>query len=174
MTDKDGAKTRPVYAAASILERDALLNELRESDIEVFTGPNDISRKITNETVDLSYEGYSAIFNGFPIFVLEKDESRAKAIVERFLAKAKSVEPSATSYYRKFFMCSIYSFGFPVLMHILGIYHLVKAVQGKEKIRPGLLVISALLYGATLTLVIIAVGQGLAGSALLKNHLFSF
>jgi hypothetical protein len=137
-----------VYVAPSIIERDALLNELEDSGIEALGEIRDVSRKLANSTVDLAYEGYSALMGGFTISVAEADAVQAKKIIQDFLARIKISGdlPLEKSSLHKFYASSIYSVFLPAVFHASGIYYLVHGLKKGEKIRPIFFLGSILLF----------------------------
>lgn len=126
--------------AESIIQRDAVISALSAAGINAFAETRDISRKITDTTVDLAYEGYSAVFDGFAIQVNEADFDRAKKIADDVLEKARTAVPdkglSEGSAMRRFYFCSLFTLIFPVLFHGLAIYHFVDGFRKGEKVHP--------------------------------------
>ena len=74
-----------IYKADSIIERDALLAHLAENDIVAESPRRDISRKMTNNTIDLSYGEYSVFFDGFSIYVRDDQEHEGRQQLISFL-----------------------------------------------------------------------------------------
>jgi hypothetical protein len=85
----------PVYTAQSIIERDAIIAALTAQQIECISPERTISRKVTENTVDMAYGGYSAFFDGFQIMVAQKDAEKAKAIIQQIIQSAKEYESTA-------------------------------------------------------------------------------
>lgn len=127
------------YKAESIIEREALLSLLQAEGLEAITTPRDISRKISSNTVDLAYEGYSAIFDGFPIYVRESDLKEAQEKIRNFLFKVRNSESSpqekaSRSNFSIFYYCSIFSLFLPIILHFVGFFYLRKGFKQGEKL----------------------------------------
>ncbi len=139
--------------AESLIQRDALINALREQGIEAVTGERDISRKYADETVDLAYGGISAVFEGFSIWVPEAELSRAQGIVAEVMESvrsASSAEPlPPESHMRRFFFCTLMSIVFPVVMNILALGHLIRGLRAGESIKWWMLVFGILIWITT-------------------------
>lgn len=136
--------------AQSIIQRDSILAELEIHNIQAITTPRDMSRKVTENTVDLSLSGYSVFFDGFSIYVQEEDKAKADEIISRFLKETSNtkVEPTdEVPHLRRFFFCSIFSLMVPVIMNIYAAYHLYMAFKKHEPIKnPIQFVIGLLLF----------------------------
>ena len=118
--------------AESIIERDAVMAMLLENNINSESPARDLSRKVTSMTPDISYEGYSAFFDGFKIFVKNEDLASAQRLLEKFNRETPKQSVS-TDYANRFYLCAFSSIVFPVIFHALAIYNFVKAVQTKQK-----------------------------------------
>lgn len=124
-----------VYSSNSIIERDALMECLSSNDIESFSPARDMSRKYTPNTVDLSLGGYSVFFDGFKIFVKEKDSAKAAHIIEKYIGDVEEgTEPKSTSYLNKFYYLSIANFFIPIIPAFLGAWYLYLGLKNKEKL----------------------------------------
>ncbi len=125
--------------AQSMIQREAILAALAEGNIETATSPRDMSRKVADDTVDLALEGYSVFFDGFPIYVREKDVPAAQDIVNRLMAQAemagreKPLEEESP-HFRKFFFCTLFTFIVPGVLHVAGMYHLYMAFKNGERV----------------------------------------
>ena len=96
---------KPLVRAQSIIQRDAILAALSAAGIEAVAPPRDISRKIADTTMDLAYQGYSAIFDGFLIQVPAKDLARAGEIASVVIDQALRADSglgAPDSYLRRF------------------------------------------------------------------------
>lgn len=125
--------------AESIIQRDAILAALKAANIEATSPPRDISRKMTDETVDLSFEGISAMFDGFAIHVDEGHIEEAQKVAESVLKTARKTKDDPVlargDSMRKFYFCSVFTMVIPIplLFHGLGIYHLVMGLKNGER-----------------------------------------
>lgn len=133
--------------AESIIQREAILSELSAAGIESLTSPRDMSRKVSENTVDLGLNGYSVFFDGFPIYVRPEDLERAKSLLATILSGAKA-EPSSieSPHFKKFYFCVVFTFMLPVVLHLLAAFHLYKALKNGEKIEPAKFTISMIIY----------------------------
>jgi hypothetical protein len=126
--------------AESIIQRDAVMSALAAAGINAFAEQRDISRKIADTTVDLAYEGYSAVFDGFTIQVNEADYDAAKEIADEVVRVAHAAKPdvglSEGGALRRFYFCSLFSIMIPGLFHGLAIYHLADGLRKGEKLHP--------------------------------------
>lgn len=130
-----------LFRAESIIQRDAILAALHAEGINAHSPDRAISRKTTANTVDLAYEGYSALFEGFEIQVHESDLVAAKKVVESLLTRARlateqidaAADPDSSRSLRKFYFCALFSLGLPGVMHAMAIYHLLQAQKKGEK-----------------------------------------
>ncbi len=151
-----------VHKAQSIIQRDSLTNELAQAGIEVTTAPRDMSRKVADDTIDLALEGYSAMFDGFAMYVKNRDKSQAEAIIHKFLAAADATGrelavEAKPNHMRKYLFCALFSIMLPGLMHIFGIYHLSAAVRKGERIQPLMFIAGTLLYIFTLVVIYVVI-----------------
>jgi hypothetical protein len=123
--------------ADSIIQKEALLAALREENIDVRAPEMTLNRSVTDTTLDLALGGYSAVHErGFPIFVREVHQDRAKKIIDQVIKEYHNQEPARLPMsLNKFYVCSLYSIALPGLMHLLGLYHLVRYFKTKEQDR---------------------------------------
>jgi len=138
-----------LFMASSMMERDALKARLESAGIMVVSPKRDISRKYTENTVDLSYGGYSAVFDGFKIFVEEKDFRLSQEILEDFMKtlKTESVEGKVEhQYLKKFHYFSVASVFVPLVPLLFGLYYFYKGIRNQEKPRVVYTIFSVILY----------------------------
>lgn len=140
---------RTVVRAESIIQRDAILSAFAHAGIEAFSGRRDISRKIADNTLDLAFEGYSAVFEGFAIQVDEEDFERAKEIVDSVLRQARvqvvDGQQKEDSHLRRFYFCALFTLTVPLVMHVFAIHHLIRGIKKGEEVRPVYVMFSILL-----------------------------
>lgn len=146
-----------IFKAQSIIQREALVSALAEENVEATTAHRHMSNRVADGTIDLALEGYSAVFDGFPIFVKERDRVPAQRVIREFLERTGSTEVAertdASPHLTKFFFCSIFTIILPGIFHVVGAYHLFKGVQAREKISLIRLVAALALFTMTLSLV---------------------
>ncbi len=139
--------------AESIIQRDAILAALKSQGIEPHSAPRDISRKIADTTVDLSFEGFSALFDGFAIYVDEADLERAQKLAENIVKSAQKAKDdpglAQGGSMRRFYFCCLFTITIPILFHGLALYHLYHGLRNKEKFHPFYGTMSALVFVAT-------------------------
>lgn len=125
-----------LHKADSIIQREALLAALREAGIEPVSAPRDMSRKMADNTIDLGLEGYSVTFDGFSVFVKHRDKAAADTVLGAFMKNvdAPDARQEESDHLRKYFFCALFSFVIPGVLHIFGLYHLVKGLEKGEKI----------------------------------------
>jgi len=132
-----GTELKVLMRAESIIQRDAVMSALTAEGINAFAEEREISRKIADTTVDLAYEGYSAVFDGFTIQVNAADFDRAKAVADRVVARARAAPSDKTleegSSMRKFYFCCLFSVLIPVIFNGLAVYHFVRGLQKGER-----------------------------------------
>ncbi len=133
-----------------MIERDGLLNYLQSNGIEAVSPPRDLSRKISATTVDLAYGGYSAVFEGFAIFVKPEQLAEAQELVKTFEAKMRfNPDPRPVDYAHKFYLSCLFTVIFPGFLHVMALYHLRRAIQHKAQFNKLKLTFSLILFVAT-------------------------
>ncbi len=152
-TSETHTQLKLLIKAESIIQRDAILAALKSQGIEPHSAPRDISRKIADTTVDLSFEGFSALFDGFAIYVDEGELERAQKLTESLLKSAQKTKDdpglAQGGSMRRFYFCCLFSITMPILFHGLALYHLYMGLRSKEKFHPFYGTMSALVFIAT-------------------------
>lgn len=124
-----------LWKAPSLIERDALRARLHGAGIAVEMPERSMSRKISSSTVDLSLDGYSVLFDGFPVYINQDDEPRAREVLAAFQAETAAVDASdleaGERIWQKFSFAAMFSFFLPGLF-LVATYHLVRAVARRE------------------------------------------
>lgn len=155
--------------AESIIQRDAIMAALKSQGIEPHSAPRDISRKIADTTVDLSFEGFSAVFDGFAIYVDEDNWSAAEKIAKSIVRTAQKTKEdpglARGGSMRRFYFCCLFTITIPVLFHGLALYHLYNGLKNKERFH--------LFYGSMASLVFVLTGVFIT-YAILKTDLATF
>jgi hypothetical protein len=132
--------------AESHIERGALINELEEKGLHPVSAERDISRKTTSTTLDLSFEGYSAFFDGFSIYIPINEKAQADLIVNEMRTRVqKDKTPANPNYLLKFYFMAMFGLAFPGISQIPGFYFLYKGLRANEKIKPVIFMTSLLL-----------------------------
>jgi hypothetical protein len=143
-----------LYTAKSMIERDVLLSLLNENLIDTKSPARDMSRKYTENTVDLSLGGYSVFFDGFKVYVAGDQVPKAKIALAKFLNEKKSHEviksDEASSYLKKFYFFGISAVFIPFIPAIFGLYYLLKGLKAGERLRPIYFVVCIMCYSVSL------------------------
>lgn len=135
--DNPRTELKLVLKAESIIQRDAILAALKSANIEAHSAPRDISRKITDTTVDLGMDFVSVTFDGFSIYVDEKDlaeaQKTANSIVKTAMRAKDDPVLARGESMRKFYFCCVFSLMMPFLFHGLAAYHLYYGLKNGER-----------------------------------------
>lgn len=124
-----------VHRAQSLIERDSLMAELAAEGIEAETERKDMHNRLTSGSVDLAYDGLVSIsFDGFPIKVSAQDAVRARTVIQAAVQKfesqqSPSEESSGEYHVRKFTEAGLFSIFLPIVMHVVAVYHMIKAIR---------------------------------------------
>lgn len=129
-----------LYRASNIIERDSLIAFLRAQGIEALTGRRDVVQNLTDNP-NLSHQGYSAMFAGYEIFVLEEDLESAKKFLAQYQQQTslQIVNQEDTEFSRqkqserRLMMTAFLSLIVPVLAHALFIYLLIGELKNGAK-----------------------------------------
>ena len=151
-----------LYRAPNMIERDAILSQLTEAGIEAITTPRDMSRQVSEGTLDLGLEGYSTFFDGFPIYVKEEDQEAAEGILLEAIrshVEFQVEEPAAPNHWHRFYFSALGCLIVPGLMHALAIWHYMKARRSSTPPRKLFLMFSWVLYLVTLPLLVLYLRQ---------------
>ena len=147
-----------LYKAGGMVERDALLARLRSLGIDAISPERAVSRKVTDTTIDLSLGGYSAVADGFAVFVPEAQFDAAEDALAEFLRDARLSPVAHVNYWQKYYACALFSLTLPLVMNAFATYHLVKAArtQGRPT-NAAYFALASLCYLASWCLVVFAV-----------------
>lgn len=116
-----------------LISRGALINFLSEKQIEVYAPDRDVIVNVNPASPNLSLEGYSAIFDGYEVYVDRKKLNDAKKIWEEFQKEMYKPTVMETDHPHKFYSMSVMSFFFPLVTHILALYHLREGFRKGQK-----------------------------------------
>jgi len=130
-----GVRCHPMkllYKAKSMIERDALRARLHGAAIASDAPERSVSRKVTNETVDLSLGAVSLWFDGFAVLVPEEDMARAQEVLDAFLLEMQATKTPPATHWPRAYSCAIFSILIPVIFNLLAVYHAVRAWRAGE------------------------------------------
>lgn len=116
-----------------LISRGALINLLGEKQIEVYAPDRDVIVNVNPASPNLSLEGYSAIFDGYEVYVARKKLNDAKNIWEEFQKEMYKPSLIETDHPHKFYSMSVMSFFFPLVTHTLALYHLREGLRKGQK-----------------------------------------
>jgi hypothetical protein len=133
----DMNKMIPVYEAASVIQRDAVLSHLKNLGIESYGAQRDVSRRYADSSVDLSYEGYSVLMGGFTIFAESETAMQAKAAIQDYLKSLDThhTPPRMNTYLERFYSASLFSVAFPFFPPV-ALYYMVRGLLAGEEKKP--------------------------------------
>jgi hypothetical protein len=109
---------------------------LKENGIESFTGPRDVIVNLTNH-VNLGFEGYSAVFEGYRIYTEADNAEKSKQLIAQKNFKLRNLEEPRLEEnieMKKFLSGAIFSLLLPGIMNTVSIYWLFRALVLRQKI----------------------------------------
>ncbi len=118
----------------NLIMRGALIHKLGESQIEVYAPDRDAIVNVSSGP-NLSLEGYSALFDGYEVYVAKQKLQEAKEILKEIETQTYEPSEGEIDHAGKFYFSAIMSFMIPVIMHVLAIYHLIQARKKKQKLK---------------------------------------
>lgn len=118
----------------NLIMRGALIHKLGESQIEVYAPDRDAIVHVGSGP-NLALEGYSALFDGYEVYVAKQKLQDAKEILKEIETQAYAPSEGETDHAGKFYFSAIMSFMIPVIMHVMAIYHFIQARKKKQKLR---------------------------------------
>jgi hypothetical protein len=136
-----------------LIMRGALINQLGEVGIEVYAPDRDAIVNVSSSP-NLSLEGYSALFDGYAVYVPASRMGEAKEILSKVESQTYGVPEGEVDHAKKFYFASIMSFIVPVVLHVMAIYHLSQALRKKQKLLVGKTLFSFFVLFASIILVI--------------------
>lgn len=113
--------------------RGALISRLGEEQIEVYAPDHDVIVNLNSSSPNLSLEGYSALFEGYRVYVDRRQLELAKKVWSDFQTEIYKPSDTPPDHPHKFYTMSVMSFFFPVITHILAIYHLREGLKKRQK-----------------------------------------
>lgn len=137
-----------------LITRGALISRLGEDQIEVYAPDQDAIVNLSSSSPNLSLEGYSAVFDGYRVYVNRRKLGEAQKIWADFEAEMYKPDPNPreTDHPHKFYMMAATSFLFPIITHFLAVYHLREAIRKKQKLSGLKLIFSILVMVPSLFL----------------------
>lgn len=116
-----------------LIIRGALINRLGEEQIEVYAPDRDVIVNLNSTTPNLSLEGYSALFDGYEVYVPKQNLERAKKIWEEHQAELYKPSNAETDHPQKFYSMAVMSFILPIVTHYLAFYHWREGIKKNQK-----------------------------------------
>src|SRR5687768_17284034 len=124
---------------------------LKDNGIESFTGQRDVIVNLTNH-VNLGYEGYSAVFEGYRIYTEASNAEKSKQLITQQNFRLRNLEEPRLDEnveMKKFLSGAIFSLLLPGIMNIVAIYWLFRALALRQKISPIRFIFACLIWSAT-------------------------
>lgn len=117
-----------------LIMRSALVARLGEAQLEVYTPDRDVIVNVSSEP-NLSLEGYSALFDGYEVYVLRRNLSEAQDILKKFeeLAWSSASEPIEEDHTRRFYFAAMMSWMLPGILHLVALYQLLQALRKGQR-----------------------------------------
>ena len=131
-----------------LIMRGALINQLGEVGIEAYAPDRDAIVNVTS-TTNLSLEGYSALFDGYAVYVPATRMPEAKDILQKVVDQHYAKTHTEVDHAKKFYFASLMSFIVPVVLHVMALYHLGQAIRKKQKLKIGKTVFSIFILVAS-------------------------
>ena len=130
-----------------LIIRGALIARLGEDQIEVYAPERDVIVNLNSTTPNLSLEGYSALFEGYAVYVPKPRLQQAQTILEKFQEEMKpsQSEREDIDHPQRFYSMAVMSLFFPLLTHAVAFYHLALAIRKRQKFKKVKFVLSLLL-----------------------------
>jgi hypothetical protein len=136
------------------VQKQALIHFLGLDGVEAYSPDRDAITQLGNEP-QLSLGGYSAFFDGYPVYVSPKDWHQATLTLEKFTAISNQKSQEPTDYLRSFQICAIFTVLLPLVFHAIGLYHLWKALKSRQFLWNVRTLLSLLIFLATFAVVIV-------------------
>lgn len=112
----------------SVIERDALLATLHERGIEALSPERDVIVNLAGEP-NLALGGYSAVFEGYPVFVPRESEGAGREALAVFrrrdlhaISDGHGDRDGIDDAGRRFLLCSFWSIALPVALNLVALY----------------------------------------------------
>ena len=118
----------------NLIMRGALVHKLGESSIEVYVPDRDAIVNV-GTSPNLSLEGYSAVFDGYSVYVPKPKLPEAQAILNEIEAQANAPSLEQVDHASKFYFSSVMSFLVPGIMHVIALYHFALAYRKKQTLK---------------------------------------
>jgi hypothetical protein len=136
-----------------LVMRGALIIRLGEVGIEVYAPERDAIVNVSSSP-NLSLEGYSALFDGYSVYVPATRMGEAKEILIKVEEQAYGPAIGETDHAKKFYFASVMSFIVPVILHFVALYHLFLALKKGQRLRAGKTIFSIFVLLASLSVVV--------------------
>lgn len=114
----------------TLIMRGALVSRLGEAHIEVYVPERDMITQVS-DMPNLSLEGYTALFEGYSVYVQRSDLAKAQEVLKDFekLAWSQANESPGIDHLSKFYLAALTTWIFPVALHLVALYHFGKALR---------------------------------------------
>ncbi len=118
-----------------LIIRGALIHKLGEHSIEAYAPDRDAIINLSSSP-NLSLEGYSALFDGYSVYVPRLKIEESKQILIEIERQRDSLHENEVDHTKKFYFASVMSFFVPGVLHLAAGYHIFQAIQKKQKFKP--------------------------------------
>ncbi len=136
-----------------LITRDALIARLGEKRIEVYAPDRDVIVNVSSSP-NLSLEGYSALFDGYPVYDDQSELTLSRQVLEEFQKEVYQPSLEPIDHTRKFYFACVMTVMLPGVLHVIAIYHLVYAILKGQTFKPVKTVFSALIFVASILFLI--------------------
>lgn len=125
-----------IHRARNVIERDSIMAHLKSEGIDSFTGQRDVIVNLTDH-VNLGLEGYSALFEGYRIYVQAENKDRSQQLIRQQNLVIQNTPQEPTDENRelnKFVSSCLFSVLLPGIMNLLALFWLVKGLQKHQSL----------------------------------------
>lgn len=131
-----------------LITRDVLVVRLGEKGIEVYAPERDMIVNVS-PSPNFSLEGYSALFDGYPVYVDQGDLARSRQVFEDFQKEIYQPSLEPVDHTSKFYFACVMTMILPGILHAIALFHLVQALRKKQSFKPAKAIFSALIFVAS-------------------------
>lgn len=116
-----------------LIIRGALISRLGEKQIEVYAPDQDVIVNLSSTSPNLSLEGYSAMFDGYKVYVDRRSKIEAEKVWKEFELEVNQPSETEPDHAQKFYTMAVMSFLLPLIFHILAFYQLRLGIKKGQK-----------------------------------------